>query len=185
MMFLSEIAGRPVPNKYRRQRGQLVDAMLDGHFHIGGRKLAIGAEPDLLYDISSMLHGMGAHVEVAISTTHSPALEKVETESVLLGDLEDLERAARERGCDLLITHSHGRQAAQRLHIPFFRMGMPMFDRLGAGHLMSVGYRGTRDLIFAICNLIIEDAETHHDVTPDTWRRPENTPPAELKGKAA
>ena len=48
MAFLTEISGRPAPMKYRRQRGQLVDAMLDGHFHIGGRKLAIGAEPDLL-----------------------------------------------------------------------------------------------------------------------------------------
>ena len=31
-----EISGRPAPPKYRRQRGQLVDAMLDGHFHLGG-----------------------------------------------------------------------------------------------------------------------------------------------------
>ena len=52
IVFLSEISGRPVPLKYRRQRGQLADAMLDAHFHIGGRKLAIGAEPDLLFDLS-------------------------------------------------------------------------------------------------------------------------------------
>ncbi len=75
MAFLTEISGRPAPMKYRRQRGQLVDAMLDGHFHIGGRKLAIGAEPDLLYDVGSFLHEMGAHVEVAVTTTQSPALE--------------------------------------------------------------------------------------------------------------
>ena len=49
--------------KYRRQRGQLVDAMLDGHFHIGGRKLAIGAEPDLLFDVGSFLHEMGAQID--------------------------------------------------------------------------------------------------------------------------
>ena len=48
MAFLTAISGRPAPMKYRRQRGQLVDAMLDGHFHVGGRKVAIGAEPDLL-----------------------------------------------------------------------------------------------------------------------------------------
>jgi nitrogenase molybdenum-iron protein NifN len=185
VMFLSEISNRPVPNKYRRQRGQLVDAMLDGHFHIGGRKLAIAAEPDLLFDISSMLHGMGAHVEVAITTTQSPVLARVEAETVLIGDLEDMENQARAKNCDLLITHSHGRQAAERLKIPFFRMGIPMFDRIGAGHLMSVGYRGTRDLIFAIGNLVIEDDERHHDVTPQTWRGPENAPADDLKGKAA
>ena len=134
MGFLSEISGRPVPLKYRRQRGQLVDAMLDGHFHIGGRKLAIGAEPDLLYDVGSLLHEMGAHIDAAVTTTQSPVLERLPAEDVLIGDLEDLEKLAGEKGCDLLVTHSHGRQAATRLNIPFYRVGIPMFDRLGAGH---------------------------------------------------
>ena len=168
--FLSEISGRPVPPKYRRQRGQLADAMLDAHFHIGGRKLAIGAEPDLLFDVSSMLHDMGTAVTVAVTTTHSPVLERVKTDEVLIGDLEDLESLARARGCDLMLTHSHGRQAAARLNIPFYRVGFPMFDRVGAGHLMSVGYRGTRDLIFDLANLILADLEENRQPTPDTWR---------------
>ncbi|HTV33160.1 MAG TPA: nitrogenase iron-molybdenum cofactor biosynthesis protein NifN, partial [Methylocella sp.] len=179
-MHLSNISGRPVPNKYRRQRGQLVDAMLDGHFHIGGRKLAMGAEPDLLYDVSSMLHEMGAKVTVAVTTTESPVLDKVAAEEVLLGDLEDLERLAKEKDCDLMVTHSHGRQAAARLKIPFFRIGIPMFDRLGAGHLLSTGYRGTRDLIFSLSNLIMADAEENHEPTPDTWRTVDATSGAEL-----
>ncbi|WP_332116442.1 nitrogenase iron-molybdenum cofactor biosynthesis protein NifN [Azorhizobium caulinodans] len=170
IMFLSQISGRPVPRKYRRQRGQLVDAMLDAHFHIGGRRLAIGAEPDLLFDMSSVLHEMGAHVTAAVTTTHSPVLERVHTDEVLIGDLEDLERLAKERECDLLITHSHGRQAAARLNIPFYRAGIPMFDRLGAGHQLSVGYRGTRTTLFTIANLLISDHEANHDATPDTWR---------------
>jgi len=167
--FLSEISGRPVPAKYRRQRGQLADAMLDAHFHIGGRKLAIGAEPDLLFELSGVLQEMGADVMVAVTTTQSPVLERVKTAEVLIGDLEDLEIRAKARDCDLLITHSHGRQAAQRLNIPFYRAGFPMFDRLGAGHQLCVGYRGTRDLIFDIANLIIADHEANRQPTPDTW----------------
>ncbi len=170
LVFLSEISGRPVPLKYRRLRGQLADAMLDAHFHLGGRKLAIGAEPDLLFDLSSALQEIGAKVTVAVTTTQSPVLERVKADEVLLGDLEDLENLAKEQGCDLLITHSHGRQAAERLGIPFYRAGFPMFDRLGAGHQLSVGYRGTRDLIFDIANLIIADHEANHQATPDTWR---------------
>jgi nitrogenase molybdenum-iron protein NifN len=183
MVFLSEISGRPVPMKYRRQRGQLADAMLDAHFHLGGRKLAIGAEPDLLFDLSSMLHEIGAKVTVAITTTQSPVLERIETEEVLISDLEDLENLAKERGCNLLISHSHGRQAAERLKIPFYRAGFPMFDRLGAGHQLLVGYRGTRDLIFDIANLIIADHEENHQATPDTWRIDSAGAPAE--GSAA
>ena len=106
----------------------------------------------------------------AVTTTQSPVLERVPTEEVVIGDLEDLETLAQGAGCDLLVTHSHGRQAAERLGIPFYRAGIPMFDRLGAGHQLSVGYRGTRDLIFGIANLIIADHEAHHEPTPDTWR---------------
>ncbi|MDE5458368.1 nitrogenase iron-molybdenum cofactor biosynthesis protein NifN [Bradyrhizobium sp. CSA112] len=168
--FLSDISGRPVPAKYRRQRGQLSDAMLDAHFHVGGRRLAIGAEPDLLFDLSSMLHEMGAQVTAAVTTTPSPVLERIGTKEVLIGDLEDLEELARTRNCDLLITHSHGRQAAARLKIPFYRAGFPMFDRIGAGHQLSVGYRGTRDVIFNIANLVIADREENHQPTPDSWR---------------
>ncbi|HZR73791.1 nitrogenase iron-molybdenum cofactor biosynthesis protein NifN [Bradyrhizobium sp.] len=170
MSFLSEISGRPVPLKYRRQRGQLADAMLDAHFHIGGRRLAIGAEPDLLFDLSSMLHEMGAQVAAAVTTTQSPVLERIKIDEVLISDLEDLEERAKARDCDLLITHSHGRQAAARLNIPFYRAGFPMFDRLGAGHLLSVGYRGTRNLIFDIANLVIADREQNHQPTLDSWR---------------
>ncbi|MCC8978012.1 nitrogenase iron-molybdenum cofactor biosynthesis protein NifN [Bradyrhizobium acaciae] len=174
--FLSEISGRPVPVKYRRQRGQLTDAMLDAHFHIGGRRVAIAAEPDLLFDLSSMLHDMGAQVTAAVTTTQSVVIERVKTEEVLIGDLDDLEELARTKQCDLLITHSHGRQAAARLKIPFYRAGFPMFDRLGAGHQLSVGYRGTRDMLFDIANLVIADREENHQPTPDSWRAPPQPP---------
>ena len=170
MMFLSEIRGRPIPSKYRRQRSQLADAMLDAHFHIGGRKVAIGAEPDLLFDLSGMLHDMGAQVTVAVTTTQSEVIERIRTKEVLIGDLEDLEGFAKEKHCDLLITHSHGRQAAGRLKVPFYRVGFPIFDRLGAGHQVSVGYRGTRNVIFQIANLVIAHRDENDRPTPDRWR---------------
>jgi nitrogenase molybdenum-iron protein NifN len=165
ILFLSEISGRPVPRKYRRQRGQLVDAMLDGHFHIGGRRFAIGAEPDLLFALVSTLTEVGGIVASAVTTTTSPILEKLPCDSVTLGDLEDLETGAAD--ADILVTHSHGRQAAERLHMPHFRIGIPMFDTLGAAHLVTVGYRGTRDLIFALGNMLMH---RHHEPTPDDWR---------------
>ena len=161
---LARISGKPVPTKFKRQRGQLVDAMLDGHFYFGGKKVAVGLEPDFLFAIGQWLTEMGAVLQAAVTTTRSPLLETLPTDTVIIGDLEDLEQNA--AGCDLLITHSHGRQAADRLGIPFHRLGLPIFDRLGAGHLVSVGYRGTRDLIFTIGNLFIANG---HEAEPDTW----------------
>jgi nitrogenase molybdenum-iron protein NifN len=164
MAFLSRESGVPVPKKFRRQRSQLVDTMLDGHFHFGGKKVAVAAEPDLLAAMAHWLHEMGCEIQAAVTTTESPVLENIPADEVLLGDLEDLElRAA---GADLIVTHSHGRQAADRLGIPLFRVGIPVFDRLGAGQQVTVGYRGTRDLIFDIGNLFMANM---HEPTPETW----------------
>lgn len=165
---LAKLSGKPVPLKYRRQRSQLLDALLDGHFHFGGKKVAIGAEPDLLWAWGGLLAGLGCEIAAAVTTTHSPLLENMPCEEVLIGDLEDLETRA--AGCDLIITHSHGRQAAERLRIPLFRAGLPCFDRLGANHKLSVGYRGTRDLIFEVGNVFIEHT---HEGQPDSWPLPE------------
>jgi nitrogenase molybdenum-iron protein NifN len=167
MGFLSQISGVPVPRKYRRQRSQLIDAMLDGHFHFGGKKVAVAAEPDLLATLAHWLQEMGCEVQAAVTTTSSPLLERIPADEVLIGDLEDFELHA--AGADLIVTHSHGRQAAERLGIPFFRIGIPIFDRLGAGHQMTVGYRGTRDLIFTVGNLFLADG---HEPTPETWLPP-------------
>lgn len=166
LALLSQLSGQPVPPKYRRQRSQLVDAMLDGHFFFGGKKIAIGAEPDLLWGIGSWLAEMGADITAAVTTTVSPVLEHMPAAEVVIGDLEDLEGRATD--CDLLITHAHGRQMAERLGIPFLRMGLPIFDRLGAAHRLSVGYRGTRDLIFEVGNIFLANTHEH---TPETWAR--------------
>ena len=167
LMRLSQISGKPVPAKYRRQRSQLLDAMLDGHFYFGGLKVALGAEPDLLFAAGNLLHEMGAVLHACVTTTHSPVLAGMPAEQVLIGDLEDLENAAAE--CDLIVTHAHGRQAAHRLHKPFFRLGFPIFDRIGNSHRISVGYRGTRTLIFEIANLLLEHSP-HAD--PNAWPLP-------------
>jgi nitrogenase molybdenum-iron protein NifN len=164
MGFLSEISGVPVPKKYRRQRSQLIDAMLDGHFYFGGKRVAVAAEPDLLFAMSHWLHEMGCKIQAAVTTAASPVLESIPIDEVLVGDLEDLElRSVR---ADLLVTHSHGRQAADRLQIPLFRVGIPVFDRLGAGQQVTVGYRGTRNLIFEVGNLLMANVL---EPTPETW----------------
>ncbi|MFO1327621.1 MAG: nitrogenase iron-molybdenum cofactor biosynthesis protein NifN [Rubrivivax sp.] len=167
---LQQLSGHPVPAPLRRQRSQLLDAMLDGHFHFGHVKVAVAAEPDLLWAYGSLLHEMGAELAVAVTTTASPLNERLPTNEVVIGDLDDFERAAQASGCRLLVTHSHGRQAAGRLGLPLVRAGLPLFDRIGNSHRVSIGYRGTMNLIFEIGNLLI-DHVPHHG--PDDWPLPE------------
>jgi nitrogenase molybdenum-iron protein NifN len=145
-----------------------ISAMLDAHFHIGKVKVAIGAEPDLLFAAASTLHEMGAELVSCVTTTHAKVLEQLPVEKVLIGDLEDLELAAKD--ADLLITHSHGRQAAERLNKPFMRLGFPIFDRIGNSHRLMVGYRGTRQFIFEVANMMLAHLP-HAD--PNHWPLPE------------
>lgn len=180
MQHLSTLSNKPVPMKYRRQRSQLQDAMLDAHFFTGGKKVALAAEPDLLFSLGNFLAEMGCELSAVVTTTQSPLLEKIPTEEVLIGDLEDLEMRAKE--CDLLITHSHGRQMAERLNLPFLRYGFPTFDRLGAGHKLTVGYRGTKELAFELGNVFLAQ---EHDVTPETWRDRVCTQPEEARNYPA
>lgn len=161
---LAQLSGKPVPAKYRRQRSQLLDAMLDSHFYTGGIKVAIGAEPDLLLAVGSLLHEMGAELRCCVSTTKSASHALLPAAQVILGDLEDMELGATD--CDLLITHAHGRQAAERLNKPLLRVGFPVFDRIGNAHRRMVGYRGTMDLTFEIANLMLDNIVHHH---PDDW----------------
>jgi nitrogenase molybdenum-iron protein NifN len=104
---------------------------------------------------------MGAEVRVAIASTDvSPLLKELPCD-VVVGDLADLEDAAGAARAQLLVTHSHGRQAADRLGIPLFRVGFPIFDRLGAQHRCSVGYRGTRELLYEVANLLMAQMHEH------------------------
>ncbi|MBK5958882.1 nitrogenase iron-molybdenum cofactor biosynthesis protein NifN [Rhodoplanes elegans] len=152
--LLAKISGRPVPAKLRRARSRLQDAMLDGHFHFGGKRVAIAAEPDHLYQLATFFTGMGAEVVTAVTTTgHSSILESVPAETVTVGDLDDFEQLAGAAGCDLLVTHSHGRQAEERLGVPLMRVGFPIFDRLGSQHRRTVLYDGVRDQIIEAANI--------------------------------
>jgi nitrogenase molybdenum-iron protein NifN len=164
VVALAEIAGKPVPPRIRKKRSELVDVMLDSHFHLGGKRLAIAAEPDLLLSLAATFAESGAEIVAAVTTTGaSKALERVPAK-VVVGDLGDLEQLAAEHQVDLLVTHSHGRQASERLGIPLLRAGFPIFDRLGAQHRLTVGYEGTRNLLVETANIFLSD---HHEATPE------------------
>jgi nitrogenase molybdenum-iron protein NifN len=164
LQALAILSSNSVPEKYRRQRRQLQDAMLDTHFYFGAKRVSLALEPDFLWSMVNFLHSMGAQVHAAVTTTRSPLLDKLPVKSVTVGDLEDLEELA--VGSDLLIGNSNVNAIAKRLEIPLYRMGIPIYDRLGNGHFTKVGYRGTMEVLFGIGNLFLEAEEER---VKDLW----------------
>ncbi len=138
--------------------------MMDGHLVVRGKRVAVGSDPDLLLRLSALLRTLGAEIVASVSSTDiDPPADVPECDRIIVGDLSDLEDSAQRERADLLVTHSHGRRAAQRLGIPLLRVGFPIFDRLGVQHRRSVGYVGTREVICELANTILSNV---HEPTP-------------------
>lgn len=163
LMALAEISGNPVPERWQRQRRQLQDAMLDTHFMLGDSRVAIAADPDLLLGFDRLLRGMGAETVAAVVPAKSPALAASPLASIQVGDLEDLEQAARAARAQLILGNSHALASAQRLGVPLLRMGFPQYDLLGGFQRCWCGYRGTSQALFDIANLLVEH---HQGIAP-------------------
>ncbi|MBL8660690.1 MAG: nitrogenase iron-molybdenum cofactor biosynthesis protein NifN [Rhodospirillales bacterium] len=152
---LIDISGQQPPEKLRRERSRLVDAMLDGHFFFTGRTACVAAEPDLLIAMTRFLDDMGCRIATAVTTMKPSPDARVPCDRLVVGDLDDLERLAPPAGCDLVVANAHADAAANAIGAPLYRIGFPVFDRLGAAHQVTVGYRGTRELLFDIGNIFI------------------------------
>jgi nitrogenase molybdenum-iron protein NifN len=158
VMALADISELPVSQKIERQRSQLQDAMLDTHFMLGQLRVAIAADPDQLNAFVHLMQGMGAEVVVAISAANAPILAKLPVASVKIGDLEDLELLAKETKAQLLIGNSHVVDSAERLGVPVLRAGFPLYDIIGGYQKTWIGYKGSRQALFDLANLVINFA---------------------------
>jgi nitrogenase molybdenum-iron protein NifN len=160
---LADISGKPVPEKIERQRAQLEDAMVDSHFMLGFAPIALAGDPDLLGGFARFLVGVGADIPVAVVPVKADWLADLPIEAVTVGDLEDLEHGAAGRALKLVVANSHAAQSAARLGVPLLRAGFPQYDWVGGHARAWVGYRGTRQALFDIANLILGQ---HHDIAP-------------------
>ncbi|MCX7192690.1 MAG: nitrogenase iron-molybdenum cofactor biosynthesis protein NifN [Proteobacteria bacterium] len=160
---LVKISGNPVPLKIERQRAQLQDAMVDSHFMLGFARVAIAADPDLLFGFSQLVSEMGCEVVAAVAPARANILQSVCAVQVAIGDLEDLEIAARTRGAQLVISNSHAAETARRLEIPLLRAGFPQYDLIGGYQRLWIGYKGTRQTLFDLANMMVE---SHHEAEP-------------------
>ncbi len=158
---LADISGKPVPEKIERQRAQLQDAMVDSHFMLGFARVAIAADPDLLYGMARLVTEMGCEVVAAVAPARANILSDVAAAQVAIGDLEDLEIAAKCHGAQLVISNSHAKESARRLGVPLLRAGFPQYDLIGGYQRLWVGYKGTRQALFDLANLVVEHHGQH------------------------
>jgi nitrogenase molybdenum-iron protein NifN len=164
---LEELSGRPTPRAHALERGRLVDAYVDGHKYVFGKKAVLFGEEDLVVGLASFLSEVGVRPVLCASGGTSGRLEEAVrqvTEGLLPDpprvregvDFYEIEEELEALGPDLLIGHSKGYQLAKKRGIPLLRVGFPVHDRFGGQRILHIGYRGAQGLYDTLVNTLLE-----------------------------
>ncbi len=166
---LSALSGRPIPAEYEDERGRLVDAYVDAHKYVFGKRAVVYGEQDLVVGLSALLAEVGIHPVLCASSAESGRLRESLTavEADLAGaivvlegaDFAKIEEQAAELRPDLIVGGSKGHGLAKRLDAPLVRVGFPIHDRVDGPRLLHLGYRGAQQLFDRIANALVEKAQ--------------------------
>jgi nitrogenase molybdenum-iron protein NifN len=172
---LEELSGRPTPENHALERGRLIDAYVDGHKYISGKKAVIYGEEDLVVGLTSFCAEIGIRPLLCASGGKSGRLEasvRAVTDDLLEApppvkegtDFYEIAEEIESLGPDLLIGSSKGFKSARQLDIPLIRIGFPIHDRFGGQRILHIGYRGAQTLLDTIVNAIIEARQDASDI---------------------
>ena len=175
MDALAEYSGRPVPVRYLAERGRLVDAMVDGHKYVFGKKAVVYGEEDFVVAMVSFLAEIGVRPVLAATGSRSKsfvdtitrACEGVCPELPVMrmgADFYEIQEEAGELEPDFLLGHSKGYKFARSADIPLIRVGFPLHDRFGGQRMLHIGYSGALSLLDTIINTILERQQTQSAV---------------------
>ena len=164
--LLQKLTGRLAPRKYRMERGRLVDAYVDGHKYLFGKRAVVYGEEDLVVGLAAFLDEIGIVPVLCASGGESRNMEasikkvvqnnKSDMRVAEGVDFYDIAEEAESLRPDLIIGNSKGYQFARKLNIPLVRVGFPIHDRLGGQRILHLGYRGAQLLFDSIVNAIIQ-----------------------------
>jgi nitrogenase molybdenum-iron protein beta chain len=167
IMALKNWFGTEVPASLAFERGQVVDTLIDTHFHYQGKTVAVFGDPDHVIAMTEFLITMGMVPKYVLTGTPGKAFE-TEINAMLEeagitgskvkadGDLFELHQWIREEKVDLLIGTTYGKYIARKEDIPLVRFGFPVIDRAVHPLMPVVGYRGCLRLIEQISNALLE-----------------------------
>ncbi len=163
---ICELGDVEIPKSIKKDRGRLIDAMVDAHSYNYHRKVAIFGDPDFVSGMARFTCEMGMIPSVVCTGTESKRfVEDINIISkekgvfpVILGggDLYDMHQEIKEVGADILIGNSYGASMAKEEDIPLFRAGFPIFDRLGAQRIFTLGYKGGINFVDKITNTLLD-----------------------------
>jgi len=171
--ILSGRSGRPVPEKYVKERGRLVDAYIDAHKYLSGKKAVVYGEPDIAAGIAMFLNETG--IKTVLCATGSrgmsagfssslPGIPEIKCGITDDTDFTTMLELCAELKPDLVIGSSKGYYLSKKLGIPLVRAGFPVHDRFGGQRIMITGYKGTQQLFDRIVNAVMEHKQESSEI---------------------
>jgi nitrogenase molybdenum-cofactor synthesis protein NifE len=172
---LKDISGKPIPEKYREERGRLVDAYIDGHKYVSGARAVVYGEEDLVVGLSAFLSEIGVIPVLCASGGKSGHFKEkiaevvggVGEQEVYVFDNVDFIEIAEEVNKlkpDFLIGSSKGYSVARKIPVPLVRVGFPIHDRIGGARILHIGYQGAQNLFDSIVNTLLDQRQEASDV---------------------
>lgn len=172
---LDEISGTPMPLRHEKERGRLIDALVDSHKYISGKRVVLYGEEDLTIGMASFLAEIGMNVVLVATGAQNNNYKNLLTEAmapyarhtpeIRQGvDFYDIAEVAKELQPDILIGHSKGYRYAREWNVPLVRVGFPIHDRFGGQRLLHVGYRGAQTMLDRIVNAVLEKNQSDSPV---------------------
>ncbi len=168
---VSKITGKPIPQEIEDERGRAVDAMIDSHPYIHGKRFALVGDPDHLLGLISFLMEMGG-IPVHIVCTNGDKKFEEEMNSLLsespfgaegkvyVGkDMWHLRSLMFTDPVDLLIGNSYAKFLWRDTGTPLIRIGFPLFDRHHLHRYPIIGYQGVLNLVNWVVNTILDELD--------------------------
>ena len=164
--------GNEMPAWLEQERGRLLDAYADGHKYVFGKRIGVYGDPELVAGVAGFLAEIGARPVLCATGARNrslkPALDQIPASGIeeILEDTDfgEIETACGKHKLDLLIGSSKGYRMSRALGVPLIRAGFPIHDRVGAGRLLLVGYRGTMQLFDLVVNALLEARQSNSPI---------------------
>jgi nitrogenase molybdenum-iron protein NifN len=165
---MERLSGHKTPEKYLRERGRLVDAYVDGHKYLFGKRAIVIGDEDMVVGLASFLAETGVVPALCASGGKSGALALSIAEvcghlrePVAVRDGVDYMTIAdevelRELKPDFVIGNSKAAKLAKALGVPLIRVGFPIHDRMGGQRILHLGYQGAQRLFDLVVNTLLE-----------------------------
>jgi nitrogenase molybdenum-iron protein NifN len=162
---LEELTGLSMPESYERERGRLLDSMVDAHKLLSDVKTAVYGDTEMVLGITRIMMELGMRPQIVATGAANPSFAEYAAQiasgcKVMTGaDFSQIAEEASSRDIELMVGPFTGRGIAEKEKVPLLRVGLPNHDRYGASHQLLLGYEGSMHLVNGMANTLLENRE--------------------------